>query len=278
MRYKKSGGGFWCQAAGVVALGVLLLAVSAVRGTDICREKDLTRIPDTAFANRTVGAAAQQGGQSSAEKIVCLTFDDGPSSTTESILETLRQEQVPATFFVIAAENNRKYLPLVAQEYAEGHQIALHSASHEYKQIYQSAESYWQDLEELKAQLSAYIDPDGISYLRFPGGSTNTVSRKYGGSEVMKQLKRQAQEKGYHYIDWNVCAEDAAGGHPSAGEIYRNITKEAEGQSVCVVLMHDTAATKNTAKALPDVIDWFREQGYRFCTVEQMDRLCAENG
>ena len=278
MRYKKFRDNFWRQLAGVAVLGMLLMAVGAVRGTSICREKDLTKIPDTAFANRTVGVAAPQGEQGSTEKIVCLTFDDGPSKTTEQILETLRQAQVPATFFVIAAENNRKYLPLVAQESAEGHQIALHSASHEYKQIYQSPQSYWQDLEALKAQLSAYIDTDNISYLRFPGGSTNTVSRKYGGSEVMKQLKAQATEKGYHYIDWNVCAEDAAGGHPSAGEIYRNITKEAEGQSICVVLMHDTAATKNTAKALPDVIDWFREQGYRFCTVEQMDRLCAENG
>ena len=42
------------------------------------------------------------------EKVVYLTFDDGPSSTTESILDTLKQEQVPATFFVIAAPNNEK--------------------------------------------------------------------------------------------------------------------------------------------------------------------------
>ena len=51
-----------------------------------------------------------------------------------------------------------------------------------------------------------------MHWLRFPGGSTNTVSHKYGGSGIMKSLKEQVEEKGYRYVDWNVCAEDAAGG------------------------------------------------------------------
>ena len=114
------------------------------------------------------------------------------------------------------------------------------------------------------------MDVAQIHWLRFPGGSTNTVSHRYGGSEIMKTLKRQAAEKGYRYLDWNVCAEDAVGGHPSAREIYENVIGEAKGQSTCVVLMHDTKATKTTAQALPDIIDWFRENGYEFCTVSQM--------
>ena len=112
-----------------------------------------------------------------------------------------------------------------------------------------------------------------MHYLRFPGGSTNTVSHKYGGSGIMKRLKAQAEERGLHWIDWNVCAEDATASHPDAAQILRNIRRDADGRDTCVVLLHDTKATGQTVKALPDMIDWFREQGYTFCTVSQMNDL-----
>lgn len=89
----------------------------------------------------------------------------------------------------------------------------------------------------------------------------------------MKNLKEQAETKGYHWIDWNVCAGDAVGGHPSAEKIFENVKKEADGKAVCVVLMHDTAVTKTTVEALPRIIEWFKQQGYQFCTVEQMKTL-----
>ena len=85
-----------------------------------------------------------------------------------------------------------------------------------------------------------------------------------------QQLIREAEEKGYEWIDWNVSAEDAAGGDPDADQILANIRRDAEGRDLCVVLMHDTAKTDATVEALPAVIDWFRGQGYHFCTVEQM--------
>ena len=73
-------------------------------------------------------------------------------------------------------------------------------------------------------------------------------------------------------MDWNVCAEDAVGGHPSADTIYNNVIREAKGHDTCVVLMHDTKATKTTAEALPQIIDWFTEQGYRFCKIDELDK------
>ena len=86
----------------------------------------------------------------------------------------------------------------------------------------------------------------------------------------MKDLKQQAEERNYRWIDWNVCAGDAVGGHPSAETILNNVKKDAEGKSICVVLMHDTAVTGTTVEALPEIIEWFREQGFTFCTVDQM--------
>lgn len=147
---------------------------------------------------------------------------------------------------------------------AAGHQIALHSATHQYSKIYASTDAFWQDIRTLRQALEPYVDVAAIDWLRFPGGSTNTVSHRYGGNGIMKALKAQAEDKGYHWIDWNVCAEDATASHPDAAQILRNIRRDADGQDTCVVLLHDTKATGQTVKALPDMIAYFREQGYTF--------------
>lgn len=253
----------WLVCCGAVA-GAMLWAATPTVG---CTEKDLTRIPVAG-----VVADANSGSEVPEEKRVFLTFDDGPSATTEKVLDVLKEKGVPATFFVIAAPNNEKYMTTIRRAVEEGHQIALHSCSHEYKKIYESPAAYWADIKQLREKISPYVDVDSIHWLRFPGGSTNTVSHKYGGSGIMKSLKAQAQEKGYNYVDWNVCAEDAVGGRPSAQTVYENVIREAGDKTTCVVLMHDTKATKTTAEALPQIIDWFTEQGYRFCKIDELDK------
>ena len=95
------------------------------------------------------------------------------------------------------------------------------------------------------------------------------MSRRYGGRGVMAELKQQCTEKGYAYVDWNVCAEDAVGGKPSAGTIYRNVVRETGEQTQCIVLMHDSATTRTTAEALPDIIRWNTDNGYTFLTVAE---------
>ena len=255
--------------AGVV-LAAMLVMLSGIIHLLYHREYAETDTPNDCFA---VSAAT---GETALPKIVCLTFDDGPSKNTRPILEILDKEQVPATFFVCAQDANEKYLPLVADIAAAGHQIALHSATHQYSKIYASTDAFWQDIRTLRQALEPYVDVAAIDWLRFPGGSTNTVSHRYGGRSIMKTLKAQAEDKGYHWIDWNVCAEDATASHPDAAQILRNIRRDADGQDTCVVLLHDTKATGQTVKALPDMIAYFREQGYTFCTVAQMDALQCE--
>ena len=228
-----------------------------------------TSTPNDCFA----AVSATATGENAVPKIVCLTFDDGPSAHTPEILDILEKEHVPATFFVCAQDANEAHLDKIADIAAAGHQIALHSASHQYSKIYRSTDAFWQDIKQLRQAISPYVDADSLTWLRFPGGSTNTVSHKYGGSGIMKRLKAQAEERGLHWIDWNVCAEDATASHPNAAQILRNIRRDADGRDPCVVLLHDPKATGQTVKALPDMIDWFREQGYTFCTVSQMNDL-----
>ena len=236
-----------------------------------CSTQDLTPVPDTSGFSPAASVFAPEdgGGEQPPEKWVCLTFDDGPSKTTPDVLAALKDAGVHATFFVVATGYNEKYLPLLTEASAAGHQIALHSASHEYSDIYRSSEAYWADISLLKERIAPYVDTESIRYLRFPGGSTNTVSRRYGGKSLMKQLKSEVEQKGWQWVDWNVCAEDAVGGHPSADTIYRNVVRETGEQTRCVVLMHDSSSTRTTAEALPDIIRWYADQGFTFLTVAE---------
>ena len=249
--------------AGVV-LAAMLVMLSGIIHLLYHREYAETDTPNDCFA---VSAAT---GETALPKIVCLTFDDGPSKTTPEVLAALDAAGVHGTFFVVATGYNEKYLPLLTQAAAAGHQIALHSASHEYSDIYRSSAAYWKDIALLKQRIAPYVDAESIRYLRFPGGSTNTVSRRYGGKGLMPQLKTEVEQRGWQWVDWNVCAEDAVGGHPSADTIYRNVVRETGEQPHCVVLMHDSATTRTTAEALPDIIQWYRDQGFTFCRVEQV--------
>ena len=244
-------------------------AAGAAPGFTGCTQQDLTPVPDTSALCPAAAAFADNAGSAQPEKWVCLTFDDGPSRTTPAVLAALDAAGVHGTFFVVATGYNEKYLPLLTQAAAAGHQIALHSASHEYSDIYDSSEAYWADIALLKERIAPYVDAESIRYLRFPGGSTNTVSRRYGGRELMKQLKSEVEQKGWQWVDWNVCAEDAVGGHPSADTIYRNVVRETGQQTNCIVLMHDSATTRTTAEALPDIIQWYADNGYTFLTVAE---------
>ena len=229
-----------------------------------------TATPDDRFALPAQARPGDDAQEVMLLKIVCLTFDDCPSVNTEKILKLLAEKQVPATFFVTAQEANLPYYPLLAQAQAQGHQIALHSACHDYARLYANPQAFWLDIKALRCALQPYVEVGGIHWLRFPGGSTNTVSHRYGGAGMMQTLEAQAGERGYEWIDWNVCAEDATASRPNADQIVRNIQAQSQNRDICVVLLHDTRATGQTVQALPRILDWYQAQGYHFCTVEEM--------
>lgn len=196
----------------------------------------------------------------SEEKRVFLTFDDGPSQTvTESILDTLKENNVKATFFVLGSRVEL-YPEVLKREYEEGHYIANHGYSHNYKSIYASTNNVLNEYNKTEECIkNALGNQEYSSHLfRFPGGS---VGGTY--SKLKKNAINLLEENNIAYLDWNALNKDAEGSF-NKDELLSNLIGTAEGKNSIVVLMHDTGAKVSTAEALPEVITYFRDNGYEF--------------
>ena len=209
----------------------------------------------------TQSPAVQTGTADLSGKTVYLTFDDGPSPRTPEILKILDQYGVKATFFVI---NGGKYNQYMKDIVNGGHSIALHSYSHNYSNIYASEENYFADLQKIS---DVVYEQTGVrsNLIRFPGGSSNTVSRKYSKG-IMTRLTKEVAARGYVYFDWNVESGDAAGNRVSAQTIINNCRKVPRNNAV-IVLMHDASPKKSTVEALPAVIEYYKKAGCKFAAL-----------
>lgn len=194
------------------------------------------------------------------EKIAYLTFDDGPSINTEKLLDVLDRYDVKATFFVIYHKNmEKKYKAIVDR----GHTIALHSYTHSYSKIYRTEKGYYSDLNKIHDYVEKVTGVDS-KIIRFPGGSSNTVSRKYN-KNIMKTLKKSVTEKGYVYHDWNVDSTDASGINRDPDLLVEKVKAGLKkNKPVIDILMHDTGKSKTTTvEALPRIIEAVQAQGYK---------------
>lgn len=191
---------------------------------------------------------------------IYLTFDDGPNSgTTNRILDILKDEGVKATFFVTCNGPDG----LIKRMYDEGHMVALHTATHNYSYIYSSVDNYFSDLYKVRDRVKRITGFDS-KIIRFPGGSSNTISRNYK-TGIMSELAYLVLNEGYRYYDWNIDSMDASTAR-SSDDIYYNVTSKLSMNSSNMVLMHDT---KNmTASALRDIIRFGKEYGYSFKTID----------
>ena len=191
---------------------------------------------------------ADSGGEEADVRKVYLTFDDGPSGNTGRILDVLAEYDVKATFFVVGREEE-EYQALYKRIVEEGHTLAMHSYSHKYNEIYQSLESYREDLSRLQEFL---YDTTGVwcRYVRFPGGSSNTVSRV-----DMHELIAYLDDQDMSYFDWNVSSGDASSGYISPDTIIRNCTAKLGDYDEAIILMHDASEKDSTVEALPGLIE-----------------------
>lgn len=186
---------------------------------------------------------------------VYLTFDDGPSDNTYSILSYLEQYNVKATFFVVPNRSEGCYAKLKAIA-AAGHSIGVHSASHVYKDIYSSVEAYLDDFHEA---WDIIYDATGIKteIFRFPGGSVNDFN-----TETRDKIIQEMTRRGFRYYDWNVESGDVDGA--TWTDMYNSIPSDIANCYRSIVLMHDSNSTPNTVLVLGDVLHVLVSDGYKF--------------
>jgi len=216
-------------------------------------------------AKRTVtvlAAPAPKPDTETGEKIIYLTFDDGPGLYTAKLLDILAKYNVKATFFV--TNTNPGYTDLITREANEGHSVGVHSATHVYKQIYASEDAFWADF-AIVDDLIYEKTGTRTKLMRFPGGSSNNVSAQYNEG-IMTRLTAAAREKGYQYFDWNVGSGDA-GQTTDTATIVQNVINGVRGKKTSVVLQHDIHDF--SVDAVEDIILWGLENGYTFLPLDE---------
>lgn len=188
-------------------------------------------------------------------KTVYLTFDDGPSQYTPEILDILDKYGVKATFFVVNGKYNRVMKDIVNR----GHQIGLHCYKHVYSEIYESDEAYFKDLNKISDVVKKQTGVE-TKIIRFPGGGSNTISKKYSKG-IMTRLTKSVAEQGYRYFDWNCSNGDADGANTVIKQV-TNCSQFPRGEKNIVVLMHDNKEI--TMKSLPKIIEYYKACGMEF--------------
>ena len=193
-------------------------------------------------------------------KRVFLTFDDGPTNqVTPYILDLLKNENIKASFFVLG--NRVDANPeLVKREYEEGHFIGNHGYSHKYSAIYASADTVMEEYYRTNQSIRDAIGNQEYNSLafRFPGGS---VGGYY--DSLKKATKQVLREKGIASVDWNALIGDSEGLNTKEKLISR-FYETVQNQNSVVLLMHDAADKILTYEVLPEIISYFRENGYEF--------------
>lgn len=199
-----------------------------------------------------------------ATKTVYLTFDDGPSNNTQPVLDILDRYGIKATFFVTGMHPD--YFPMIAECYKRGHTIGMHTYTHEYDQVYASTDAYWNDLNQI-----ADVVREQIGYvpcfIRFPGGSSNTISANYTKG-IMTKLAQEVVDAGYQYYDWDASCGDGAD-HSADELVDASMADTSYGYQSIVFLMHDGVAKESTVEALPRIIEYFQSEGYEFAAIDR---------
>ncbi len=205
--------------------------------------------------NSSIGQDVKKNG-----KIVYLTFDDGPNAYTKNILSILDKYQVKATFFVTNQFGG--YQSLIKEMYENGHSLAIHTYSHQYKNIYNSEEDYFNDLNKMDKII---FEQTGIhtKLVRFPGGSSNTISKFNPG--IMTRLSKLLNDKGYKYFDWNIDSGDT--GTINSNKIANNVINGMKSNKNSVVLMHDIKYANK--EALEKIIYYGLTNGYTFLPLDE---------
>ena len=193
------------------------------------------------------------------EKVAYLTFDDGPSGLTETVLNILKEENVPATFYVVGSRVDLNP-NIVKRAYDEGHYIANHGYTHVYSTIYGTPQNVLNEYIQCEQSIkNAINNQEYNSYLfRFPGGSS-------GGryENVKREAKTLLTQNNITFTNWNCLTGDAAGSK-TPEDIINTFNETRANQGGLIVLMHDAADKQLTVDTLRQVIQILKSENYKF--------------
>ncbi|MCS1350216.1 polysaccharide deacetylase family protein [Mechercharimyces sp. CAU 1602] len=192
------------------------------------------------------------------KKKVALTFDDGPHAEyTARVLDILKEEDVPATFFVLG-ENAKRYPHLVKRAHDEGHKIASHTWNHPQLTTLPK--------EKIEEQLdNTRLEVEGII-----GKSMKMMRPPYGAA---RGIEDTIEKRGYEIINWDVDTVDWERGR-TAAEILETVKNQARSGSI--ILQHDGGGNREaTVQALPAIISYLQKEGYKLVTIDELLNIPA---
>lgn len=186
---------------------------------------------------------------STQEKVIALTFDDGPDPLyTGHLLDVLKEKNVKATFFVLG-ENAKQNPDLLKRIQAEGHEIANHGYSHSY-----TSSQFVRELERTD-EVIFQLTNQHTQFYRPPGGI------------VSKTVLEGVKEKQHVLTLWSIDSKDWT--NPGPTRIIQNVVKNSFPGAI--ILLHDGGEKREqTIQALSGIIDQLKKEGYRFVTVSEL--------
>lgn len=212
-----------------------------------------------AEAQATHAAAPVTAAGDAQQKVLCLTFDDGPTdSTTPKVLDILEEFGVRATFFLIGRQISGRE-DIVRRTAAAGHAVGIHTYSHVYREIYASPQALLRDIAACRKAIRAALPGYAGMLYRFPGG-------EYGKPEA---LRRAVREAGLTVCAWNASADDSVLPQATADELFENAVRTGADRQRIVLLLHDGVNYRATIACLPRIIRHYKARGYRFETLQQ---------
>ncbi|URZ02698.1 polysaccharide deacetylase family protein [Clostridium felsineum] len=220
-----------------------------------------------------VGTPIEEIYKNDEKKIAYLTFDDGPSTTvTPKILNTLEQNNINATFFLIGSnvQLNDESKDLVRRTFYDGNSIGNHTYNHKPEELFPNNSTnvplFISQIDATNLVLKTVLGQDfNTRLVRIPGGR---MTRVHTHDVNLNQLEQAFSDKGIVDIDWNCYDFDAEGKPKNAQQLLENVKRTSYGKKKIVILMHDTYGKEETAKALPNIIEYLRSQGYEFGTLK----------
>ena len=217
------------------------------------------KAPALSISSRFTPAAPATAAEDTEQKVICLTFDDGPTdSTTPKVLDTLDKLGARPTFFLMGRQIGGRE-DLVRRTAAAGHAVGIHTYSHVYREIYASPQALLRDIAACRKAIRAALPGYEGTLYRFPGG-------EYGKPEA---LRRAVREAGLTVCAWNASADDSVLPHATADELFENAVRTGADKQRIVLLLHDGVNYRATVACLPRIIRHYKARGYRFETLQQ---------